>query len=322
MNWNYIDILLLLLVALNVWYGWRRGFLLGLVDLAQWLGSFFVALRFYKPVADFLRPILQLSDAWLFPLAFFLLAILTSALIHTLAYLLLKRLSKETHKSRLNRLFGMLPGFLNGVITAAIVASLLVTLPLSDGLRRAASESILTNQFSETTSKIEAALSPVFEEAIARTINFLTVRPEPESKETIDLLFQVANSQPRPNLEAEMLKLVNRERAAAGLQPLAADPELLEVARQHSADMLARGYFSHQTPEGKSPFDRIREAKVSYLTAGENLALAPTLTLAHTGLMNSPGHRANILRSQFGRVGIGVMDGGRHGLMVTQNFRN
>ena len=48
----------------------------------------------------------------------------------------------------------------------------------------------------------------------------------------------------------------------------------------------------------------------------------PTLPIAHNGLMNSPGHRANILRPEFGRVGIGIMDGGLRGLMVTQKFRN
>jgi uncharacterized protein YkwD len=64
------------------------------------------------------------------------------------------------------------------------------------------------------------------------------------------------------------------------------------------------------------------ESNVRFLTAGENLALAQTVTVAHTGLMNSPGHRANILRPQFGRVGIGIMDGGMRGLMVSQEFRN
>jgi uncharacterized protein YkwD len=86
--------------------------------------------------------------------------------------------------------------------------------------------------------------------------------------------------------------------------------------------MFARSYFSHVSPDREDPFDRMREAKVRYLTAGENLALARTLPAAHRGLMESPGHRANILRPQFGRVGIGVLDGGVHGLMVTQNFRN
>lgn len=119
-----------------------------------------------------------------------------------------------------------------------------------------------------------------------------------------------------------MLEMINRERGKAGLKPLTADPELTEVARKHSRDMFERGYFSHITPEGHSPFDRMRAANVHFLTAGENLAIAPTLPIAHTGLMNSPGHRANILRPTFGRVGIGIMDGGRRGLMVAQEFRN
>jgi uncharacterized protein YkwD len=106
------------------------------------------------------------------------------------------------------------------------------------------------------------------------------------------------------------------------LRPLAPDPELTEVARQHSTDMFGRGYFAHDTPEGLSPFDRMRAADVRFLAAGEDLALAPTLPVAHTGLMNSPGHRENILRPQFGRVGIGIMDGGMRGLMISQEFRN
>ncbi|MBV9988254.1 MAG: hypothetical protein JO301_11270, partial [Chitinophagaceae bacterium] len=63
-------------------------------------------------------------------------------------------------------------------------------------------------------------------------------------------------------------------------------------------------------------------AHIRYMAAGENLALARTPPMAHTGLMNSPGHRANILNRLYGRVGIGIIDGGRHGLMISQEFRN
>ena len=94
------------------------------------------------------------------------------------------------------------------------------------------------------------------------------------------------------------------------------------VARKHSGDMFARGYFAHDTLEGRSPFDRMKADGVSFQAAGENLALAPSLQVAHNGLMNSPGHRANILGKDFGRAGIGILDGGMRGLMVTQNFRN
>jgi uncharacterized protein YkwD len=200
---------------------------------------------------------------------------------------------------------------------------LLLALPLNEGLRERSRESPVVNKLAVYTEHLEKMLHPLsadFAEAIAETFNFLTIRPE--SGERVALPFKVTEVRPRPDLEARMLQLVNRERVAVGLQPLAADPELTEVARQHSTDMFARGYFAHDTPEGRDPFDRMRDAGVRFSTAGENLALAPTVQVAHTGLMNSPGHRANILHKDFGRVGIGIMDGGIRGLMVSQEFRN
>ena len=84
--------------------------------------------------------------------------------------------------------------------------------------------------------------------------------------------------------------------------------------------MFARGYFSHYTPEGLSPFDRMAQTDVSYTYAGENLALAPNVTVAMQGLMQSPGHRANILFPNFGKLGVGVIDGGIYGQMYCQEF--
>ena len=191
---------------------------------------------------------------------------------------------------------------------------------MGEGLRERARESPLVNRLAIYAERLEAALHPVFAEAVAESLNFLTIQPE--SNERVALPYKVANPRPRPDLEARMLELVNKERVAAGLGALAPDPELTEVARRHSADMFARGYFAHDTPEGRDPFERMREANVRFVNAGENLALAPTVQVAHRGLMNSPGHRANILYPKFGRVGIGIMDGGIRGLMISQEFRN
>ena len=220
----------------------------------------------------------------------------------------------------LNRALGTVPGLFNGIISAAILSALLLAMPLPGAARDSARASTLANQLASYTELIEDALGPVFNEAIRQTLNRLTIRPE--SNERVELGYTVADPKPRPDLEAQMLALLNRERAAAGLKALAPDPALLEVARAHSADMFGRGYFAHVTPEGLSPFDRMTEAHVTFRIAGENLALAPTVKIAHTGLMNSPGHRANILRPEFGRVGIGIMDGGFRGIMVSQEFRN
>jgi uncharacterized protein YkwD len=320
MSINFIDLALILLIALSLLFGWRRGFILGLLDLVRWIGSLLAGLRFYQPVAGWLGGAFGLADVWALPAGFLLTVAIAGLLIHLLGYALLRRLPRGIHYRRVNRILGLVPGFINGLILVAILSPLLLVAPLPDGLSTRARESRLVNRLASVTENLEAALHPIFDEAIRQTLTVRTIRPG--SDETVELPFKVENPQPRPDLEAEMLSLVNRERVAAGLKPLEADPELLPVARAHSVDMFARGYFSHNTPEGRSPFDRINEAQVSFRIAGENLALAPTLLMAHTGLMNSPGHRANILRPQFGRVGIGILDGGRRGLMITQNFRD
>ncbi|MFZ5822981.1 MAG: CAP domain-containing protein [Bacillota bacterium] len=120
--------------------------------------------------------------------------------------------------------------------------------------------------------------------------------------------------------EQQMLDLVNRERANAGLAPLKADLELTRVARLKSQDMINRDYFSHQSPTYGSPFDMIKRFGISYRTAGENIAGNGSVSGAHTSLMNSPGHRANILSTKYTHIGIGIRDGGPYGKMFTQMF--
>lgn len=321
MDFNLIDIVLVLLVLLSVLNGWRRGFILGSIDLLGWILSLLAALRFYRPVANWLGARVNVwTEIWDAPIAFLLISVVAGVVVHLLTYVLLRRVSKKTHERRINKLLGVLPGLANGLIIASIVSALLLAIPFNESLRERARNSALVNRLAAYTQRLETALVPVFQDAIAETLNLLTIRPE--SNERVLLPYKVSTSRARPELEAEMLKLINTERASNGLPALAPDPELTPVARQHSSDMFARGYFAHVTPENHDPFDRIREANVSFRTAGENLALARTLKIAHTGLMNSPGHRANILNKDFGRVGIGIMDGGIRGLMITQNFRN
>jgi len=120
--------------------------------------------------------------------------------------------------------------------------------------------------------------------------------------------------------EAGMVELVNRERAAAGLKPLTVDMQLVQVARAKAKDMIVNGYFGHQSPTYGSPFDQMKAAGITYRYAGENLAGASTLEQAHTGLMNSEGHRKNILSPNFTHIGIGVVAGGPYGKMFVQSF--
>ena len=324
MSINLIDVLLAIVVVVLVVNGYRRGFLLSTLDLLSWVVSFVAALRFYPALANWLETNVHWwSEVWNRPIAFVLIGLVVGICIELIGSALLSSISDDVHEKRVNHVLGVIPGLASGLITAAILSALLLALPLNEALRERSRESQLVNRLAVYTEYLEKRLHPVsadFAEAIAETFNFLTIRPE--SDERVTLPYKVTQVRPRPDLEARMLQLVNRERVAAGLQPVTADPELTEVARKHSTDMFARGYFAHDTPEGKDPFDRMRDSGVHFSTAGENLALAPTVQVAHTGLMNSPGHRANILHKDFGRLGIGIMDGGIRGLMVSQEFRN
>lgn len=321
MSLNWVDLLLLLIILISAAGGWQRGFILSVLDLVRWLGSWIVALVFYRWLSACLGLVTDWTETWRFPIAFITLVVLSGIAIHIIGRLILKRVPIETHTHGLNRLLGIIPGVVSGVVAAAIVSALLYAVPISDSLSEAAQKSWLAERFAVYTDRLEDALTPVFSPALNQTLTKL-ITVEPGSEESVELPYRVTNSNPEPSLEFQMLQMINQERTSRGLKPLAADPELVPVARGHSADMFARGYFSHYAPEGEDPFQRMADAHIKFRTAGENLALAPTLQIAHTGLMNSPGHRANILNPAFGRVGIGIMSGGRRGIMVSQEFRN
>lgn len=113
--------------------------------------------------------------------------------------------------------------------------------------------------------------------------------------------------------EAEVVRLVNVERAKQGLAPLKQDWQLSRVARYKSQDMRDLGYFSHTSPTYGSPFDMMRSFGISYRTAGENIAKGYSSPEAVVkGWMNSPGHRANILHSSYTHIGVGYVASGNY----------
>jgi|SRR5687767_4448816 len=316
---NWIDISLVLIILLAVFAGWYRGFISSALGLLTWIGSFIIAFLFYPYVAGLLDKLFD-AGPWLLPLAFLLTAIVAGTVLSIVAGFISRTIPMEAHHNGLNRILGIIPGAVTGYLYAIILSALFLAFPLRDGITEEVRESRLGVQFAMQSEWANRKLAPVFDEAIRQTINSLTVRPD--SDEKINLTFKINNARPRPDYEAEMLTLINQERQKRGLTPLQADPEMAQVGRAHSQDMFSRGYFAHDNPEGKDPFDRIREANIRFFSAGENLALAQTVEIAHVNLMNSPGHRANILNSSFGRVGIGILDGGFYGLMISQEFRD
>lgn len=115
---------------------------------------------------------------------------------------------------------------------------------------------------------------------------------------------------------------LNQERRAHGLHPLTIDSRLEDAAAGHAVDMARRGYFTHESPDGETPFDRLRAAGCSFDYAGENIALAPDVRTADNALFESAPHRENILSAEYRRVGIGIARDQNGDLYFVEDFSN
>lgn len=119
-----------------------------------------------------------------------------------------------------------------------------------------------------------------------------------------------------------LFEAMNEARRAEGLTPLEWDSSLEEVAYARAANLVANGYFEHYGPDGESAFSELAARGIRYRLAGENLARnnyseTRTVAAAFDGLMNSPGHRANILEERFSSVAVACVRDGKMWIYVT-----
>lgn len=320
---NLLDLIIVLTIVSAIVAGFRRGFILGVYELMLIGVGFLFAAATYRPIAGQLERFLDFQTAILNIIAF-VVAIMLFQFVASFTIGNIIRWSRRTlgflpGASIVDRIGGILPGFVHGLLLAT-----LLVLPIGYFATPAvfqtqmADSRFAINLYRESSNVILRAVTG----AGLDVGDFVAVTPRQTDGGYV-LPFEVTSGlEVDQTAEEQMLALVNEERIAAGLQPLVMDPELVQVARAHSEDMFRNGYFSHESPTTGSPFDRINAAGISYVVAGENLALAPTLSVAHEGLMDSPGHRANILEPSFGRVGIGAISSPGRGTMYTQVFRD
>lgn len=315
---NWVDLVIILLIFIFALDGLRRGFLLQVFNIIGFLTALLLALTFYSPVADLLTKNFNLPKLAANPIGFLIVWTVTEIIFFGVLSRFYDKFISRYHRIKINKYLGVIPAAINAILFLAFVLLFIVSLPIRPGAKQAIFDSYLGAPLVDSAIRLEKPFNDIFGPITKQTLTFLTVKPE--DKGTVDLKFTQKNSTPDPASEKQMFDLVNSERAKVGAKPLVWRDNLAEVARKHSMDMFARGYFSHFSQEGKDVGDRLELAGISYTYAGENLALAPTLARAHTGLMNSEGHRRNILDPAFGKIGIGVVDGGIYGKMFTQVF--
>ncbi|MDB4963681.1 MAG: SCP-like extracellular [Myxococcales bacterium] len=141
---------------------------------------------------------------------------------------------------------------------------------------------------------------------------------------TVDPSLDDAPAATTEEAEKRLLAMVNRDRVAAGLSALVWDDRVAAVSRGHSEEMRRTKNVAHISPTTGSAADRVRAAKIKTAVVLENVARAYGVGEAHQGLMNSPGHRANITSHSATHIGIGAVFGeevsGRREIFLTQVF--
>lgn len=320
LNGNYVDLIIICVFIYFISGAWRFGFIRLLGDSLSFLLSLFISLKIYRFFSDFLKTNFNLNKSIADALGFMTVTILLETFIGIIIYILIDKLPKKIKESKFDKIFGIIPAGIEGLVFIAFILSLFVSFPIKPNIKKDVLDSKIGGVVIEKTSGIEKYVNKVFGGVIEQSLTYLAI--EPNAKESVDLKVTIDKLSNDEVSETKMFEMVNEERSKRGINKLSWDPTIVPVARDYATDMWKRSYFSHYSPEGKDVGDRLTAAKIKYQVAGENLALAPTLNIAHQGLMNSEGHRENILSPDYKKIGIGVIDNGVYGKIFVQVFTN
>lgn len=318
LNGNYIDLIIIAILIYFASEAFRHGFWIILSDFISFFGSLVLSLRFYNPISEFLKVNFDLNLSVSKAIGFLVAAIVFESVLGYIFGYLIHKLPEKVKKHKINNLLGIVPGVGEGLVLVSALLILIIALPIRPQVKNDITESEIGSVLLSKTAVFETAINEVFGGVINESLTYFTVNPD--SGESIPLDVDSFKLSVDEKAESDMFIKINEERRKLAIPELVWEPTIVPVARNHAKDMWERKYFAHVSPDGKDVGDRLQTSKVSYSYAGENLALAPTTVTAHTGLMNSKGHRENILDSRFKKVGVGVIDNGVYGKMYVQVF--
>jgi uncharacterized protein YkwD len=315
-----IDFIVIIIFVFYLIDGYRNGFIKNFLELLGSVLSLYIAFILNNVVSSFLVSHFPLPLSLSKIVAFLIIWLITDILYSIGLFFAYRPIPQKIKEAPVNKILGVLPAFFKAVIIILLILIFLTSMPIKESqkFKGEMGKTHVAKTFLGSSSILQKSYQTVFGKGIEDLVNFFTLPPQ--SDKLVALNYRTQNITIDENSENQMLDLINQARKANGLSVITMDDHLREVARAHSKDMFQRGYFSHYTPEGLSPFDRLRNAGIIYVYAGENLALAPDVNKAEQGLMDSEGHRENILNSNFNKVGIGVVDAGIYGRMFTQDF--
>lgn len=319
-----IDFALGLVFAGVALRGWLRGFVRAVIDLAGLVGGIYLGVRYSEQAGAFFASWTGLGAgasrviggmAILFGVG--LVAAVVSSALH--------RVVRLPGLNLANRIGGSALSFGWAWLFATIVISVSVLMPLPDEWDAALEESSLVASLTDERQPVHVAIRALTsDDTLQSALNFDELiglgRTVLDPGEVYELAPTDVSELGEDAVAArEMLDLVNAERIGAGLGSLDWHERLSEVAQEYAVRMATEGFFGHTAPKGDSVGDRVESAGIPYRVVGENLAVAVTMEMAHEGLMESDGHRANILGAEFTAMGVGLVET-PYGVVIVQLF--
>ena len=323
---NWIDLVIIFYLLICFFGGLKKGLLLVVINFFCFFAALILAIFFYRYPADFLADNFEISSAYAPLIGFFLSLFIFKIVLSVAAYNFLPKIKffARIGNSFLNRLLGAATSLVYGGLIVFTILSLILALSLPSSINEHFYSSRVGVFTDSDPLKLNRRFENIFDGVLRNVlkdlnkIEFLTIGTDSSEMHKLD--FKAEDLKFSAEDEKEMLKLINEERRARGLVELEADESLREVSRNYAFYMFENSYVAHYDLDGKTPAERLREAGIEFYFSGENLALSANVNSAHKGLMNSLGHRRNILFPFFRKVGIGAVDGGEFGMMFVQNF--
>jgi uncharacterized protein YkwD len=317
---NYIDIIVIMIIILGLSIGYFVSFRTILVFLTKWISSSMGSIFFYQHTKSFLNTYFLIKEDVQNLIAF----VITFLIIYFSLSLIINWLSNRYKPSQnhlvLNKIGSLCCGGIVGFTLSFLVYSIIAASLWKDGAEKT-QLSFSKNVFDPIHEYTAPYLPDLF---FLDNSKNETVAGVSESSLALNYADEFKSSSFKENIiyEDKLLELVNMERKTRNLKILVKDSSLKVAAKLHCTDLFTRGYFSHNNPEGLTPFNRLEKLNIRYTTAGENLAFSSSVLAAHKALMNSPGHRANILNPKYGKIGISILENVEAQLMVVQEFKN
>ncbi|HEY1074769.1 MAG TPA: CvpA family protein [Patescibacteria group bacterium] len=315
---TWVDWIVIIFFIVGALIGFWRGFVAQVFLIVGLVVAIIFTFWSFPIVGSWIEAHFQIPITFARPLSLLVIFFLSSSIFHFLAQFVHRLIAPMVQANMVNRGLGSAVGAARHLLIASILLALLVTLPTSSKVKAQVDNSKTGRPLVRFALQLEKGLSRWIQDEDLKSLSYRIIGTDQTT--TTALNFSVSDPTVDETGEKELFVLTNASRVKEKQKPLLSNDKLREVARAHAKDMLQKGYFSHLSPQGKDVAKRVGEANITVTLVGENLASAPTIEIAHLGLLASPGHKKNIMSSDYNEVGIAVLDAGRYGKMVVEVF--